>query len=292
MYLVSFVVHINPMLKNKMLMLLCLTVFVGARIAMQRKHIRKRSTAVVPPATHKHSTAVVPLATHKHSTAVVPAATHNSCVNAVDNPSHSFAYLFVVHDSQYKRAAQTIRAQIMALDGNVSDFVVSLVPQRTYLSFSDSLRSSGWKVLPYCELPGPSGIYSYSLHKTRAFQLTQYKRVCHLDADMSVVRSIHHLFHFPAAPIIGAWSYWDTRPSITGPLWIASPSDERWRRIWVEFYRRRNENANDMSVINSAFGHSIPKLCPDAWGNGIRIFPQGFMLPYFYMVLDSDFAWG
>ena len=201
--------------------------------------------------------------------------------------THKYAYYFYAATSQYLCGAKVLKAQVIALDGVKADFVLSIAPNME--SEKSRLEADGWRVLPVCNLPGPNGMYSATLHKIRAFHLLQYDRVIYMDTDMSIVRSVHHVFEMPHTPLIGAWSYWDDRPTITGPFWAASPSMTLWYKLWENFHKRQNENPNDMSVINAVFGHAIPNLCVDRWGNGIRIFPQTLMLPYYYMILDSDF---
>ena len=205
----------------------------------------------------------------------------------IHKSTHKYAYYFYAASSQYLCGAKVLKAQVIALDGVKADFVLSIAPNLE--SQKSSLEKDGWRVLPVCNLPGPNGMYAATLHKIRAFHLLQYDRVIYMDTDMSIVRSIHHVFEMPHTPLIGAWSYWDDRPTITGPFWAASPSMTLWYKLWENFHKRQNENPNDMSVINAVFGHSIPNLCVDRWGNGIRIFPQTLMLPYYYMIIDSDF---
>ena len=75
------------------------------------------------------------------------------------------------------------------------------------MSHAQDLETTGWRILPACDLPGPQGMYAATLHKIRAFHLIQYERVLYMDTDMSIVRSVHHIFDLPHAPLIGAWSY-------------------------------------------------------------------------------------
>ena len=207
--------------------------------------------------------------------------------STMSKAGHRYAYYFYAANANYLCGAKVLKAQIIALDGINADFVLSL--SRSLMSHAEDLETTGWRILPACDLPGPLGMYAATLHKIRAFHLIQYERVLYMDTDMSIVRSVHHIFDLPHAPLIGAWSYWDNRPTITGPFWVAAPSMKLWYKLWKSFHNRKNENPNDMSVINAVFGHAIPGLCPDPWGNGIRIFPQALMLPYYYMVIDSDF---
>ena len=59
-----------------------------------------------------------------------------------------------------------------------------------------------------------------SITKLRAFELTPYKRVMHLDADMTILRNLDHLFLLPSAPVArgaaisSAVRYW----LLTAPL--------------------------------------------------------------------------
>lgn len=206
-------------------------------------------------------------------------------------PLHPFAYFFVAHNHNYVCGAQTIKMQIERLDGfNKTDFIIALSTQQLYIQNALALKQQGWVVLPVCELPGPNGLYKYSLQRMRAMGLSKYTRVCHLDVDLSVVRSIHHLFNLPDTPMIATIAYWDNRPGLAGPMWIVQPSNALWQRVWSVYKKYKHVNANDMTMINVLFGHEIPKLCPDNWGFGVRIFPQALTLPYNYMVVDSDLS--
>ena len=154
--------------------------------------------------------------------------------------TYKYAYYFYAATSQYLCGAKVLRAQVIALDGVKADFVLSIAPNME--SEKSRLEADGWRVLPVCNLPGPNGMYSATLHKIRAFHLLQYDRVIYMDTDMSIVRSIHHVFEMPHTPLIGAWSYWDDRPTITGPFWAASPSMTLWYKLWENFHKRQNEN--------------------------------------------------
>ena len=108
---------------------------------------------------------------------------------------------------------KSFKSTIIALDGVKADFVLSIAPN---LEVKAGFRKGWLAGSSVCTLPGPNGMYAATLHKIRAFHLLQYDRVIYMDTDMSIVRSIHHVFEMPHTPLIGAWSYWDDRPTITG----------------------------------------------------------------------------
>ena len=65
--------------------------------------------------------------------------------------------------------------------------------------------------------------------------------------------------------------------------------DDRGRKLSKQTHAPAVDDLSVSEALNAVFGHSIPNLCVDRWGNGIRIFPQTLMLPYYYMIIDSDF---
>ena len=47
-----------------------------------------------------------------------------------------------------------------------------------------------------------------SITELRAFELNTYKRVMHLDADITLLRNLDHLFLLPSAPVAMPRAYW------------------------------------------------------------------------------------
>lgn len=114
-----------------------------------------------------------------------------------------------------------------------------------------------------------------SITKLRAFELTPYKRVMHLDADMTILRNLDHLFLLPSAPVAMPRAYWadvaspDPNQSqpwpLTSLLLLLEPSRVEFTNLLATLASwRTNPNVTnhgdgkkyDMDLLNYHFGSS------------------------------------
>lgn len=115
-----------------------------------------------------------------------------------------------------------------------------------------------------------------SITKLRAFELTTYDRVMHLDADLTLLRNLDHLFLLPPAPVAMPRAYWADLPSpdpnqasqpwpLTSLLLLLQPSHSELK-ILLETLTSWRTNPNvtshgdgkkyDMDLLNYRYGSS------------------------------------
>ena len=114
-----------------------------------------------------------------------------------------------------------------------------------------------------------------SITKLRAFDLTPWKRVLHLDADITLLKNLDHLFLLPSAPVAMPRAYWADVPApdpnlsqpwpLTSLLLLLEPSRAEFSML-LDTLREWRTNPNvtshgdgkkyDMDLLNYQFGSS------------------------------------
>jgi hypothetical protein len=114
-----------------------------------------------------------------------------------------------------------------------------------------------------------------SITKLRAFELTPYKRVMHLDADMTILRNLDHLFLLPSAPVAMPRAYWADVPTpdpnqsqpwpLTSLLLLLEPSRAEFSALLSTLTAWRTDpnvtshgdgKKYDMDLLNYRYGSS------------------------------------
>ncbi|KAK5116923.1 hypothetical protein LTR62_006644 [Meristemomyces frigidus] len=111
-----------------------------------------------------------------------------------------------------------------------------------------------------------------SITKLRAFELTEYERVLHLDSDISLLDHLDELFLLPSTPVAMPRAYWSDTPAGTWPLTslliLLEPSVVEFKGMlatlrswWIESEQTRSGlRQYDMEVLNQRFGSSAMVL--------------------------------
>ncbi|GAB7360426.1 hypothetical protein MBLNU230_g8382t1 [Neophaeotheca triangularis] len=103
-----------------------------------------------------------------------------------------------------------------------------------------------------------------SITKLRAFELTVYKRVLHLDSDITLFEHLDDLFLLPRTPMAMPRAYWSDAPSnarpLTSLLMLLEPNrkDLKWMLDTLQHWQYDPNLAAsyDMELLNSRFGAS------------------------------------
>lgn len=109
-----------------------------------------------------------------------------------------------------------------------------------------------------------------SITKLRAFELTEYDRVLHLDSDISLLQHLDELFLLPRTPIAMPRAYWTDGPAgrwpLTSLMMLIEPSPVEFRgmldtlRSWWMDQTPNKTNGYDMELLNHRFGSSAMVL--------------------------------
>lgn len=197
--------------------------------------------------------------------------------------AHSLCNALLVFDS-LKRLGT--RADRVLLYPKQWDTVVSSHTDRTSQLLTKARDQYKVNLLPIgllgqdgATLPGEGldveSNWDASITKLRAFELTPYKRVMHLDADMTILRNLDHLFLLPSAPVAMPRAYWADVPSpdpnqsqpwpLTSLLLLLEPSRAEFNNLLSTLTGwRTNPNVTnhgdgkkyDMDLLNYHFGSS------------------------------------
>ncbi|KAK1067022.1 hypothetical protein LTR12_010708 [Friedmanniomyces endolithicus] len=115
---------------------------------------------------------------------------------------------------------------------------------------------------------GAHSSWDTSITKLRAFELTEYERVLHLDSDMTLFDHLDELFLLPKTPVAMPRAYWTDEPPgqrpLTSLLILLEPNAAEMRGMlstlrswWVGSEQQRTHtHAYDMELLNHRFGSS------------------------------------
>lgn len=105
-----------------------------------------------------------------------------------------------------------------------------------------------------------------SITKLRAFELTEYERVLHLDSDISLYQHLDELFLLPKAPIAMPRAYWTDLPPgqwpLTSLMMLIEPNPAELKgmldtlRSWRMDPSMNHSKQYDMELLNHRFGSS------------------------------------
>jgi hypothetical protein len=109
-----------------------------------------------------------------------------------------------------------------------------------------------------------------SITKLYAFGLYDYARVLHLDSDITLLKSLDHLFHLPSTPIAMPRAYWTEGPPdqawpLTSLLMLIEPNPLELHKFMDILSSWQSSSPNhttetqatyDMDLINHRFGPS------------------------------------
>lgn len=111
----------------------------------------------------------------------------------------------------------------------------------------------------------PSGFES-SITKLRIWELDEYERIIHFDADVTVQQHLDELFSLPLAPIALTQQYWSDRPRDQWPLstqlMVIQPNAAETKNLWDRLQKWRLDpyllpsQHYDIDLINDRFAGS------------------------------------
>lgn len=129
----------------------------------------------------------------------------------------------------------------------------------------DSLQSNGWQ---------------HAWNKFHMYNMTQFDKICYIDADVVVLQNIDDIFNYPGGTSAEEWWAWsDKRWWFLAGILIIEPNTAEYERI-LQFAEENpiidGELSNDMKLLN--------KLYSD-WGDHFELH-----LPEYYFVETTYFS--
>ncbi|EMC95895.1 glycosyltransferase family 8 protein [Baudoinia panamericana UAMH 10762] len=121
-------------------------------------------------------------------------------------------------------------------------------------------------------LGGETATWDTSITKLRAFELTEYERVLHIDSDVTLLQHMDELFLLPSTAVAMPRAYWSDGPPekwpLTSMLILLQPSRTEFKHMlatlrswWMESEQTRTHTKQyDMELLNHRFGASAMVL--------------------------------
>ena len=114
-------------------------------------------------------------------------------------------------------------------------------------------------------MDGQPSSWDTSITKLRCFELTEYKRVLHLDSDITLFQHLDELFLLPQAPIAMPRAYWTDGVTgqwpLTSLMMLVEPNKAELEGMLATLREWRENSANvsvkyDMDLLNDRYGAS------------------------------------
>lgn len=107
-----------------------------------------------------------------------------------------------------------------------------------------------------------------SLVKFLTWQQTQYERILHIDADVTILKHMDELFLLPRAQVAMVRAYWELpKKQLTSLLVLLEPSESEYQRLMTASRVDNNPSGDyDMEILNRFYGDSALILPHQQYG--------------------------
>ncbi|KAJ7551331.1 hypothetical protein O6H91_06G010800 [Diphasiastrum complanatum] len=173
--------------------------------------------------------------------------------------SASEAYVTILHSAQLYVCGAIAVAQSIRLSGSTRDMVI-LVDENIESIHREGLKSAGWKIRQIKRIRNPKAersVYNeWNYSKFRLWQLTDYKKIIYIDADLLVLRNIDFLFSLPDISAIG-----NHESLFNSGVMVIEPSNCTFQMLMDQINEIESYNGGDQGYLNEVFTwwHRLPK---------------------------------
>lgn len=188
---------------------------------------------------------------------------------ATNETAAKFAYCVTAHDEGYMKGALVALVSVGCTD--VSDrfefciIYVGDTPAPHLLQTAASLNIHVYLM----ESISPASVheeYKQSFAKLRAWQLTQYRKVILLDADMICHGPVHELFEAPelSAPACPHSAMVHSSPHLSSAVLVLEPSNHTFKSLVrkLDGYSAQGKQIADMDFLHNVYGPTYNRLEP------------------------------
>ncbi|WOL02791.1 hypothetical protein Cni_G11510 [Canna indica] len=180
------------------------------------------------------------------------------------------AYATVLHSSDTYVCGAIALAQSIARSGSTRDLVLlhdKSIPREKLRA----LEAAGWRLREIERIRNPraqKGSYNeYNYSKLRLWQLTDYRKVVFIDADILVLRSLDLLFRFPQVSAAG-----NDGVIFNSGVMVIEPSDCTFAALMARRGDVVSYNGGDQGFLNDVFvwWHRLPRrvnFLKNFWSN-------------------------
>ncbi|KAJ0026066.1 hypothetical protein Pint_08784 [Pistacia integerrima] len=180
------------------------------------------------------------------------------------------AYATVLHSKETYVCGAITLAQSLLKTGTKRDLVL-LIDKSISIPKREALAAAGWKIRIIKRIRNPmaeKGTYNeYNYSKFRLWQLTDYDKIIFIDADITVLRNLDLLFHFPQLSATGndIWIF-------NSGIMVIEPSNCTFRILMNRRKEIVSYNGGDQGFLNEVFvwWHRLPRrvnFLKNFWAN-------------------------
>nr|XP_043618230.1 UDP-glucuronate:xylan alpha-glucuronosyltransferase 1-like [Erigeron canadensis] len=169
------------------------------------------------------------------------------------------AYVTILHSADMYVCGAIAVAQSIRMVGSTRDLVI-LVDDTISDYHKLGLALAGWKIRTIQRIRNPkaeNGTYNeYNYSKFRLWQLTDYKKIIFIDADLLILRNIDFLFQMPEISATG-----NNGTLFNSGVMVIEPSNCTFELLMDHINDITSYNGGDQGYLNEIFTwwHRIPK---------------------------------
>lgn len=169
------------------------------------------------------------------------------------------AYATILHSAQFYVCGAITVAQSIRLSGSTRDLVI-LVDENILAEHRKGLEMAGWKVIEIQRIRNPKAepeaYNEWNYSKFRLWQLTMYKKIIFIDADLLVLRNIDFLFELPEISATG-----NDGTLFNSGVMVIEPSNCTYQLLMDRINEIVSYNGGDQGYLNEVFTwwHRIPR---------------------------------
>ncbi|KAI5065845.1 hypothetical protein GOP47_0018469 [Adiantum capillus-veneris] len=169
------------------------------------------------------------------------------------------AYATILHSAQFYVCGAITVAKSIRLTGSTRDLVI-LVDENILPEHRKGLELAGWKVIEIQRIRNPKAepeaYNEWNYSKFRLWQLTMYKRIIFIDADLLILRNIDFLFELPEISATG-----NNATLFNSGVMVIEPSNCTFQLLIDRINDIVSYNGGDQGYLNEIFTwwHRIPR---------------------------------
>ncbi|KAI3664926.1 hypothetical protein L6452_43539 [Arctium lappa] len=169
------------------------------------------------------------------------------------------AYVTILHSAHVYVCGAIAAAQSIRMSGSNRDLVI-LVDETISDYHRSGLELAGWKIRTIQRIRNPkaekNAYNEWNYSKFRLWQLTDYKKIIFIDADMLILRNIDFLFGMPEISATG-----NNGTLFNSGVMVIEPSNCTFKLLMDHINEITSYNGGDQGYLNEIFTwwHRIPK---------------------------------
>ncbi|KAI3700229.1 hypothetical protein L2E82_44850 [Cichorium intybus] len=169
------------------------------------------------------------------------------------------AYVTILHSAHVYVCGAIAAAQSIRMSGSNRDLVI-LVDETISDYHRSGLELAGWKIRTIERIRNPkaekNAYNEWNYSKFRLWQLTDYKKIIFIDADLLILRNIDFLFGMPEITATG-----NNGTLFNSGVMVIEPSNCTFKLLMDHINEITSYNGGDQGYLNEMFTwwHRIPK---------------------------------